>query len=446
MPGGGDQVLVSIHEVAEDLAGGGVRRRWSRPHLARCARARDRGLRARHRHGRGRRRDGQARGRELGGTSVTPLCDAAPAGRRDAAAMHETTVGLTGSWDSRISRRTLLRTGGAAAVLLYGSAVPSASARPALRERPVHARRRLGRADPRRDRAVDAPRARSAQRRRPRRGDLPRPLRDRQGSELPQHRAPRPHASRARGGSHGPRRGHGPPAGARLLVPLRVEAGRSSPVGRFRTGAAVRHGARAPEVRLRLVPELHLRLLLGASTTSRSSPTSSSWCTSATTSTRGRAWSAARGRTRRPAPLMTLADYRTRHAQYKTDLSLQEVHRSVPVGPDLGRPRVLEQLRRPRPRQRPSNRSRRSPQRRPRRTSPTGSTARSRARASRSARTCRCTGAAPGATSCSSTCSTRASTAPTRSARARSRSGRAATARPRSTPRATSSAPSSAPG
>jgi alkaline phosphatase D len=42
--------------------------------------------------------------------------------------MDENTVGLTGSWDSRISRRTLLRTGGAAAVLLYGGAVPSASA------------------------------------------------------------------------------------------------------------------------------------------------------------------------------------------------------------------------------------------------------------------------------------------------------------------------------
>jgi alkaline phosphatase D len=33
---------------------------------------------------------------------------------------------LTGSWDTRISRRTLLRTGGAAAVLLYGGAVPAA--------------------------------------------------------------------------------------------------------------------------------------------------------------------------------------------------------------------------------------------------------------------------------------------------------------------------------
>ena len=44
--------------------------------------------------------------------------------------MDENTVGLTGSWDSRISRRTLLRTGGAAAVLLYSASVPSASAGP----------------------------------------------------------------------------------------------------------------------------------------------------------------------------------------------------------------------------------------------------------------------------------------------------------------------------
>jgi alkaline phosphatase D len=35
---------------------------------------------------------------------------------------------MNGNWDTRISRRTLLRTGGAAAVVLYGGAVPSASA------------------------------------------------------------------------------------------------------------------------------------------------------------------------------------------------------------------------------------------------------------------------------------------------------------------------------
>ena len=50
--------------------------------------------------------------------------------------MDENTVGLTGSWDSRISRRTLLRTGGAAAVLLYGSAIPSASAGPRFADYP----------------------------------------------------------------------------------------------------------------------------------------------------------------------------------------------------------------------------------------------------------------------------------------------------------------------
>jgi alkaline phosphatase D len=35
---------------------------------------------------------------------------------------------MNGNWDTRISRRTLLRTGGAAAIVLYGGAVPSASA------------------------------------------------------------------------------------------------------------------------------------------------------------------------------------------------------------------------------------------------------------------------------------------------------------------------------
>lgn len=36
---------------------------------------------------------------------------------------------MHGNWDKRISRRTLLRTGGAAAIVLYGGAVPGASAR-----------------------------------------------------------------------------------------------------------------------------------------------------------------------------------------------------------------------------------------------------------------------------------------------------------------------------
>jgi alkaline phosphatase D len=45
-------------------------------------------------------------------------------------------VDLTGNWDTRISRRTLLRTGGAAAVVLYGSAIPSAGAGPRFASNP----------------------------------------------------------------------------------------------------------------------------------------------------------------------------------------------------------------------------------------------------------------------------------------------------------------------
>ena len=37
---------------------------------------------------------------------------------------------MNGNWDTRISRRTLLRTGGAAAIVLYGGAVPTADAGP----------------------------------------------------------------------------------------------------------------------------------------------------------------------------------------------------------------------------------------------------------------------------------------------------------------------------
>ncbi len=43
---------------------------------------------------------------------------------------------MNGNWDTRISRRTLLRTGGAAAVVLYGSTIPSASAGPRFADYP----------------------------------------------------------------------------------------------------------------------------------------------------------------------------------------------------------------------------------------------------------------------------------------------------------------------
>ena len=170
---------------------------------------------------------------ELGGTTLTPLWDAAPAGRRDAAAMN-------GNWDKRISRRTLLRTGGAAAVVLYGGAIPSASAGPAVRRLPLQARRRLRRADAQRHRAVDAPGARPAQRRRARRRHLPRPLRGREGPELPDivHRGD----TRA-----GPEEAH--TVHAEITGGLKPEheywyrfesEGHESPVGRFRT--APRYG------------------------------------------------------------------------------------------------------------------------------------------------------------------------------------------------------------
>jgi len=43
---------------------------------------------------------------------------------------------MIGNWDTRISRRTLLRTGGAAAVVLYGSAIPTARAGPGFADYP----------------------------------------------------------------------------------------------------------------------------------------------------------------------------------------------------------------------------------------------------------------------------------------------------------------------
>ena len=43
---------------------------------------------------------------------------------------------MHGNRDTRISRRTLLRTGGAAAIVLYGSAIPSGSAGPRFADYP----------------------------------------------------------------------------------------------------------------------------------------------------------------------------------------------------------------------------------------------------------------------------------------------------------------------
>ena len=75
----------------------------------------------------------------------------------------ERSVGLTGEWDRRISRRTLLRTGGSAAagLLLLEPAAPATAAPPFAGD-PFSLGVASGDPTPGRIRAVDAAGARSA--------------------------------------------------------------------------------------------------------------------------------------------------------------------------------------------------------------------------------------------------------------------------------------------
>ena len=275
-------------------------------------------------------------------------------------------MGLTGDWDGRISRRTLLRAGGSAtaAYVLLGRGARSAQA--------VQTAFPFGIAsgDPTPNgfvlwtRVTPAPPASVAE-------GLRYEIATDEGfkqivrrgvTQAPQLESYSVHAEIA-----------GPAAGHVVLVPLQLARGTSVGTGRTRTtpGAGL-HPAAA--VRLRVVPELHQRLLRRLRRPGRRR-TSTSWCTWATTSTSGRV-SARNGSATRAGPrALSLTDYRTRHAQYKRDRNLQAAHAAVPVPDDLGRPRVQGQLRGPRPR---AGRAARDGARRGarRRTSPTGSTRR----------------------------------------------------------------------
>ena len=170
--------------------------------------------------------------------------------------------------------------------------MPSASAGPRFAELPLHARRRLRRPDARRDRAVDAPGARPAQRRRARRrrptASASRSRRTRSFRRIVHRGHTR---RRARGGPHGPRRGHAASSRSATTGTASSPSGTISPVGRFRT--APRYGTvpeqpdASPTSRARTTRTATSR----PSRTSRGRRTSSSSCISATTSTRARAWS-----------------------------------------------------------------------------------------------------------------------------------------------------------
>ena len=236
-------------------------------------------------------------------------------------------MGLTGNWDGRISRRTLLRTGGSAAagLVLLGSRRP-----------------RPGRY--RRSGAIRSASA-SPQATRPTTGSCcgrgSRPLRSRAAACRPRcsacatswpptrtsaHRAPRLDRGAAGRGAHRARRDRGPPARDRVLVPVQV-GHFGEPDGKTRTAPAP-DATPIRELRLRLLPELHLGPLQRLrESRSRTSTWSS---TSGTTSTRAPV-STPRVRDHFPQrELLSLDDYRTRHAQYRTDPDLREAHGSYP--------------------------------------------------------------------------------------------------------------------
>ena len=346
-------------------------------------------------------------------------------------------MGLTGNWDGRISRRTLLRTGGSAtAAYAASSAAPrcrrtprrsSPATRSASASRPATRRRTAsccGRGSP-----PSRARAAAACCRTAIFGLRYEVAADERFRRIVRRGAVGRAAAR---GAH--RRTPSSPgcARTRLLVPVQVgpdgEPGRTDP-----HRARRRLDARADAVRVRVVPELHQRLLPRVRRPGPAGPRPR----------RAPRRLHLRGPGhRRPRRAPPRAGGRAVLAQRLPHAARAVPHRPepaggarrVPVADDVGRPRVQGQLRRPAI-STPDSRSRRSPSGAPPPTSRTGSTRRWRARASRSARTCRCTGARTGARSRRSTCSTRASTAPTRSRSARRPSAirSPATARARST-------------
>ena len=208
--------------------------------------------------------------------------------------------------------------------------------------------------------------------------------------------------------------------------------------------ARARPQARAARVRLRVVPELPRRLLHALRRRSRTSDDDPRRRAPRRLHLRGpvadlpQARAAARDLLARrlPDPARPVQDRRAPAGGA----------RGASVAGHLGRPRVQEQLRRPglRPR-----RAARGGDRPPRGRLPglLGAHAAAPLAQAGRARPSSSTAASTGATSSPSTCSTGASTAPTSRPRARPRSGRrAATARRRSSPGAPCSAPSSATG
>ena len=177
-------------------------------------------------------------------------------------------MGITGDWDQRITRRTLLQhrrlVRAPASPLVGALGERGRSRRPPFAERPVHARRRLGRPDAARRRPVDAARARAARGRR-------RPARTRPTACATRSRADEDFRHIVRRGddrARVPDEAHsvhvevdGLDAGARVLLPLQGRRrGQPASAARAPRPPATRMRRRA-RVRVRVVPELRRRLL-----------------------------------------------------------------------------------------------------------------------------------------------------------------------------------------
>ena len=155
----------------------------------------------------------------------------------------------------------------------------------------------------------------------------------------PAFRRDRPHAARC---APGPPRDHTVKVDAARAAPRRrrtgtgsAARGQTSPVGRTRTAPGGGRRRRPAAHGRRLLREPAGRLVHRLPPPGRARPTSTSSSTSATTSTSTRpAEYQARDVVVRPhdppREMVGLADYRRRHAQYKTDPDLQALHAAAP--------------------------------------------------------------------------------------------------------------------
>ena len=275
-------------------------------------------------------------------------------------------MGITGDWDQRITRRTLLKTGGsfAAGITLAGIASGPAFGQASFPRQSVHPGCRVGRSDARRasccGRVSRPTRSPSAA--------VCRPSRSRSATSSPTTRTSTPSSARAasvalpdeahsvREEVHGLGPEHGTSTASR-------SATRSAPSGRTRTGPPGNSMVRHVTVRLRVVPELRGGLL-HAVRRLRRRPGHRGRHLPRRLHLRGRRDTTCAPHTRRTrsgrSPSTGSGTPSTRPTRTCSGA------RRAPVAGHLGRPRVREQLRRRGPRPRPAG-SRRFVARRARR-------------------------------------------------------------------------------